>query len=202
MVGSLGTLALIAEISLKVLPLPPASLTLVREASEADAIRLMNEWGGKPLPISGTCFNDGKLSVRLSGAAPALKAAQVHIGGEAVSDDATFWESIREQTHAFFSEASDLWRLSVPVTTPPLGLGATLIEWGGAQRWVWSGGDGGELRDAALKARGHATLFRARGARNQVFTPLKAALARIHRNLKQEFDPHGIFNPGRMYADL
>lgn len=202
MVGSLGTLALVSEISLKVLPVPPASLTLVRRASEGDAIRLMNEWGGEPLPISATCGFDGMLFVRLSGAAPALKAAQAHIGGEAVADDAAFWENIREQAHAFFSNAGDLWRLSVPSATPPLGLGATLIEWGGAQRWVWSEGDGSKLRDAALRARGHATLFRARTPRNEVFTPLTAALATIHRHLKQEFDPHGIFNPGRMYGDL
>lgn len=202
MVGSLGTLALISEISLKVLPLPHASLTLVRQASEADAIRLMNDWGGKPLPISATCFLDGKLFVRLSGAVPALKAAQAHIGGESVSDDAPFWESIREQTHAFFSNSGDLWRLSVPSATPPLGLGSTLIEWGGAQRWVWAESKRLDVREAAVKAGGHATVFRRRQPCEEVFTPLAPTLARIHRNLKQQFDPLCIFNPGRMYADL
>ncbi|MET0216552.1 MAG: glycolate oxidase subunit GlcE [Burkholderiales bacterium] len=202
MVGSLGTLALISEMSLKVLPLPFATLTLVREASEADAIRMMNEWGGKPLPISATCFVDGKLFVRLSGAAPALKAAQGQLGGEILENDSILWQSIREQAHAFFSKPGDLWRLSVPSATPVLGLGPALIEWGGAQRWVLTNGDGSKVREAAVKARGHATVFRPRGTREDVFTPLKPAIAKIHRNLKQQFDPHGIFNPGRMYADL
>jgi glycolate oxidase FAD binding subunit len=203
MVGSLGTLALLSEISLKVLPISAATLTLVRAASEADAIRMMNEWGGKPLPISATCWVDGKLFVRLSGAAAALKAARVLIGGDTVENDAGLWESLREQTHAFLSNASDLWRLSVPSTAPPLNLGATLIEWGGAQRWVrGTDADRSRIRDAAATARGHATAFRSSGARDDVFTPLKSGLAKIHRNLKKQFDPHGIFNPGRMYADL
>ncbi|HWH81980.1 MAG TPA: glycolate oxidase subunit GlcE [Burkholderiaceae bacterium] len=201
-VGSLGTLALIAEVSLKVLPVPPESLTLVREAGEADAIRWMNEWGGKPLPISATCVFGGKLFVRLSGAAPALKAARAHLGGDILSHDAAFWESVREQAHMFFAGTGGLWRISVPSATAPLALGPTLIEWGGAQRWVRTESDTPGVPAAAIKERGHATAFRSRNARDDVFTPLAPALARIHSKLKQEFDPHRIFNPGRMYADL
>ena len=200
--GSLGTLALITEVSLKVLPVPSASATMVLEASEADAIMMMNRWAGQALPISATCFADGRLHVRLSGAAAALRAAQPKIGGETLPDDGIFWQSVCEQTHAFFRRAGDLWRLSVPSVTPPLGLGTTLIEWGGAQRWIAGSANGATIRETVATARGHATLFRSSGARESVFTPLTPSLARIHRNLKQEFDPHGIFNPGRMYADL
>jgi glycolate oxidase FAD binding subunit len=202
MAGSLGTLALICEMSLKVLPIPSASATVVLEASEADAITMMNKWAGQALPISATCFADGRLFVRLSGAAAALRAAQPQIGGEMLPDDSIFWQSVREQTHAFFPRAGDLWRLSVPSVTPPLGLGATLIEWGGAQRWIAGNVNSAKIRDTAATARGHATLFRSSGARESVFTSLTPSLAKIHRNLKQEFDPHGIFNPGRMYANL
>ncbi len=202
MVGSLGTLGVIAEVSLKVLPSPPASETLVREASESDAVTLMNKWAGKPLPISATCFTDGKLFVRLSGAGTAVAAARAQIGGEDMHDDRRFWESVREQQHEFFRGADDLWRLSVPPTTPPVRLAATLIEWGGAQRWVRENGDGLKIRKTVLSARGHATLFRSSGVREHVFTPLAPALATIHRNLKRQFDPNGIFNPGRIYADL
>jgi len=202
MAGSLGTLAIIAEVSLKVLPIPAASATMVLGASEADAIAMMNKWGGQSLPISATCFTDGRLYVRLSGAAAGLKAAQPQIGGELLSDDRPFWESVREQTHPFFARTGELWRLSVPSATPPLGLGTTLIEWGGAQRWVAATGNGASIRESAAKARGHATLFRSSGPRDDVFTPLASSIAKIHRNLKQAFDPDGIFNPGRMYAGL
>src|ERR1700674_562104 len=202
MVGSLGTLGVIAEVSLKVLPIPPASQTLVREVSETDAVVLMNEWAGKPLPITATCYTDGKLFVRLSGAGTAVAAAQAQIGGESKHDDRPFWESIREQQHEFFRGGEDLWRLSVPPTTPPLGLRATLIEWGGAQRWIRGNGDSLKIRQTVASARGHVTLFRSSGVRETVFTPLSPALATIHRNLKQQFDPHGIFNPGRIYTDL
>ena len=84
--GSLGTLALITEVSLKVLPVPSASATMVLEASEADAIMMMNRWAGQALPISATCFADGRLHVRLSGAAAALRAAQPKIGGETLPE--------------------------------------------------------------------------------------------------------------------
>jgi glycolate oxidase FAD binding subunit len=202
LVGSLGTLGVIAEVSLKVLPIPPVSQTLVRQVSEADAVTLMNEWAGKPLPISATCYTDGQLFVRLSGAGTAVAAARAQIGGEGRHDDGPFWESIREQQHEFFRGDADLWRLSVPSKTVPLGLLATLIEWGGAQRWVRGNADSQKIRETVAGVRGHATLFRSSRTRDTVFTPLSPALATIHRNLKQQFDPHGIFNPGRVYADL
>ena len=201
-VGSLGTLGVISEVSLKVLPIPAESATLVREANEADAIALMNKWAGQPLPISATCFFDGTLMVRLAGAAAGIKAAQEVIGGQTLPGDVEFWRGVRDQTHRFFSGVDELWRFSVPSTAPALGLGATLIEWNGAQRWIGGRGSGSELRAAAAKVRGHATLFRSSGPRDSVFTPLTPALARIHRKLKRQFDPDGILNPGRMYADL
>ena len=200
--GSLGTLALITEVSLKVLPVPSASATQVLDASEAAAITMMNQWAGQALPISATCFAEGRLHVRLSGAAAALRAARPKVGGETLADDALFWQSLREQTHRFFARAGELWRLSVPSATAPLGLGTTLIEWGGAQRWIVGSADAATIGETAAKVRGHVTLFRSSGPRERVFTPLSPSLAKIHRNLKQEFDPRGIFNPGRMYADL
>jgi glycolate oxidase FAD binding subunit len=56
--------------------------------------------------------------------------------------------------------------------------------------------------DAAAAAGGHATLFRHGQDAPEVFAPLAAPLLRLHRALKLEFDPAGILNPGRMYADL
>ena len=203
--GSLGTLGLILEVSLKVPPLPFAEATTRLELPQDKAIALLNHWGGKPLPISACAWTEGELSLRLSGAASAVKAARETIGGETVEagQAGRFWLAIREQTNPFFGGDRPLWRLSVPSVTPPLALpGEQLIEWGGALRWLSSKADARTIREAAAQAGGHATLFRATDKAAGVFTPLQPALVNIHRNLKQAFDPAGIFNPGRMYPDL
>lgn len=202
--GSLGTLGMILDVSLKVMPLPAAQQTLGFELPEADAVRRTNEWAGQPWPISATAWFDGALTVRLSGATAGVRAAQQQLGGEVVADGAAFWTKLREQTHAFFERADQatLWRLSVPPTTVPLNLSAALIEWRGAQRWVWSTSSAPDIRAKVQAAGGHATAFRHHD-RNDVFHPLAPALAQIHQRLKKEFDPVGIFNPGcRMYPNL
>jgi glycolate oxidase FAD binding subunit len=205
MAGALGTLGVIAEVSLKVLPVPVAEATLKYEMPEDKAIESMNRWAGRPLPISATAYSDGDLCVRLSGAAAAVRAAREKLGGTPVEPDgaARFWSGIREQTDPFFGGAEPLWRLSVPSATPPLGLeGRALVEWGGSLRWLASNADARHVREVAARAGGHATLFRRGDKAVGVFHPLAPAVATIHQRLKAEFDPRGILNRGRMYADL
>jgi glycolate oxidase FAD binding subunit len=205
MAGSLGTLGLILEVSLKVLPVPVAEATLRLELPEDKAIETMNRWGGKPLPVSATAWAGGDLGVRLSGAEAAVRAARGKIGGELVdsAQAAAFWTGIREQTDPFFRGDVPLWRVSVPSTAPPLGLpGAQLVEWGGSLRWLKTGADARLTRELVAKAGGHAALFRGGDKSQGVFQPLAPAVARIHANLKREFDPHGILNRGRMYPEL
>lgn len=205
MVGALGTLGVILEVSLKVLPKPPAEVTLRLAMSEAAAIEQMNQWAGKPLPVSATCYIDGELLVRLSGAESTVRAAQIKLGGEVLPDSEAFWQSIREQTHGFFQSGQSLWRLSVRSTAAPLVLpGKQLLEWNGGLRWL-SGGNSlsvETIRKLARDAGGHATLFRNYASLLPVFHPLDPALMAIHRSLKQQFDPAGIFNRGRLYPDL
>ena len=199
--GSLGTLGLLLEVSLKVLPQPFAETTLRFAMSEADAIRRLNEWGGQPLPLSGSVWCDGMLALRLSGAEAAVDAAVRSLGGEALPNGAEFWAGVREQRHAFFAGDAPLWRLSVPSTTGALALeGARMIEWGGAQRWLRADGDpatAAAIRRMAQACGGHATLFRGGDKGVGVFQPLAPALARIHARMKDAFDPAHIFNPGR-----
>jgi glycolate oxidase FAD binding subunit len=201
--GSMGTLGLMLQHSVKVLPLAVREATLRFESSEIDALRRLNEWGGQPLPISASCWFDGVLTVRLSGAQAAVDAAVRQFGGEAVDDARQFWKSLREQTHPFFTGADSMWRLSVPATTGAIVLkGEQLIEWGGAQRWLKANGDAGtaqNIRSAVTAVGGHATLFRGGDKSVGVFQPLAPAIARIHERLKASFDPSHIFNPGRMY---
>ena len=203
--GSLGTLGLIVDVSLKVLPRPQAELTLAFEMPEQRAIETMNRWAGMPLPVSATAWNDGTLSVRLSGAQSALRAAAANLGGERVdpAQAERFWSGIREQTDSYFAADAPLWRLSLPSATPPLSLPAVpLIEWNGALRWLKTGVDPAAVRAAAAQADGHATLFRGRDKSAGAFAPLAPVLARLHRELKAAFDPSGILNRGRLYAEI
>ncbi len=203
--GSLGILGLIVEVSIKVLPRPAVEETLAFELDEAQALARCNEWGGLPLPVSATAWHGGVLHVRLSGAAAAVRAARAQLGGERLDEAraASFWRGIREHTDAFFAVNAPLWRVSVPSTAAPLALeGAQLIEWGGALRWLRSPLPAQAIRVRAAQLGGHATLFRGGDRTIGVFPPLPAPLAAIHRRLKAEFDPAGIFNPGRMYPEL
>jgi glycolate oxidase FAD binding subunit len=200
--GSMGTLGLIAEASLKVLPRPPVEKTLQLEMPQASALESMNRWAGQPLAISATAWIDEVLSVRLSGTAVAVKSSAALIGGDELVDSAAFWTGLREHTNPFFS-CGTLWRVALPSVRPPLGLAGTqCIEWSGGLRWLSSGAPATEVRDAAHRAGGHATLFRAADKSAGAFAPLEPVLARLHRELKRTFDPAGIFNPGRLYPEL
>jgi glycolate oxidase FAD binding subunit len=203
MAGSLGTLGVLLEVSLKALPLPPAEVTIRREQTADEAVQLMNLWAGKPLPITATCHVGGALYVRLSGAATAVDAAHRKLGGDEVGEGAAFWRQVRDHALDFFNTAPQLWRISVKPTSAPLPLeGAQLIEWSGALRWLAADADPARVRAVASAAGGHATLFRRGDSTAEAFHPLQPALLRIHQRLKQTFDPHGILNPGRIYPEL
>ena len=203
MTGAMGTLGLILDVSLKVLPVPLAERTQQLQASEMDAIRMLNAWAATPLPISATCHEGEILSVRLSGAQSAIDAAAGRIGGQRLDDARAFWTALREQQSAFFAGDDPLWRLSVKSTAPALPLsGRQLLEWNGALRWIRTDLDASLVRDVARKAGGHATSFRARERARDPFHPLPDAMMQLHRRLKQTFDPSGVLNPGRLYPDL
>ncbi|MCW3478696.1 glycolate oxidase subunit GlcE [Neisseriaceae bacterium JH1-16] len=206
--GSLGTLGLILEVSLKVLPKPFAEATLRFELSEAEALTRLNQWGGQPLPISASTWQDGVLYLRLSGAEAAVAGACGKLGGERIADAdcAVLWQGLREQTAPFFAgraESAPLWRLALPSTAQPVALpGAQLIEWGGGQRWWRSDAPAEQIRALAERLGGHATLWRGGDRSVGVFAPLAAPLMQIQRRLKATFDPAGVFNPGRLYPAL
>ena len=239
MAGSRGTLGVLLEVSLKVLPVPPAEATLMcAGVSQQQALDLLNAWGAQPLPLNASCWvHDTSaqpprdyLFVRLRGAVaavdaacPRLSADVTALGGEVLRMDpaqaSADWNACREQTLPFFATPPAamavvspdlcLWRLSVPQTTPALALPAVasspVIEWHGGLRWVWAPAHAAALlRNAAQKAGGHATLFRASANAASadkevgVFTRLDAVQQRIQRELQQQFDPAGVFNTGRL----
>ena len=205
--GSMGSLGVILDVSLKVLPQPRAEATLVFEMPQQQATEQVNRWCGQPLPISASAWwaepsGRGLLHLRLRGARAAVGAACSALGGEllqAPRADA-LWASLREQELDWFdatwqpSSRQALWRIALPPTTPPLDLpGETLVEWGGALRWLRGDADATAVREAAARAGGHATRFRGGDPAVPVYTPPAAPLDAIHRRLKLAFDPHGLF---------
>ena len=219
MVGALGTLGVLTELSLKVLPVLPGEATLRFDMPQAQALQQLNQWGGQPLPLNASCWvhADGAstLYVRLRGALAAVEAACKSMGGQRMDAQqaARDWALCRNQQLPWFAArgARALWRVSLPHAALALDLPAEfeppLVEWHGAQRWYQlPSGQGALLRQAATKVGGHATLFRADGAQTESaesrFDAIAPPLLRIMRQLKQEFDPAGIFNPGRLHADF
>lgn len=202
--GSLGILGVITEVSLKVLPLPRAQATLRLELGAAQALRAFNRWGGEPLPLSGAAWHQGAAWIRLAGAAPAVRAACTRIGGEALDADPAhaFWQGLRDMTLPCFAR-EPLWRIAVPTTAAPLALTAIpLIDWAGALRWYGGVTDGSDVRNQAVAAGGTAMCFRGPTEVATRFHPLPGVLLNLHRKLKENFDPHGIFNRNRLVAGL
>jgi glycolate oxidase FAD binding subunit len=200
MVGALGTLGVLLQASLKVLPSPQSELTLQFELDEASAIQRMNEWAGTPLPVSACAWQSGMLFVRLSGANSAVIQAHAKLGGEPHLHGSEFWQHLRDHTAAFFSDGTPLWRLSLPATTPPIALpGKQFINWGGAERWLKSAAPAVEVRAKAASHGGHATLFSGGDKSAGAFHALPPALMNYHQRIKHLFDPRNLLNRGRMY---
>ncbi len=218
MVGAQGTLGVLLDVSLKVLPVPECESTLCLEMSEQHAIKTMNLWAGKSVPLSAACYvpqeinqqQEGQLWLRLSGVESAIKAAALKIGGENIHESQQFWKDLRERKLEFFEQAGteqadleqvdSLWRLSLPPASAVLNLpGSCLIDWGGAQRWLKTQASTDEVQSAATKLDGHATLYQPEGAQLQ---PLSSGLHALHKRLKKTFDPKNILNPGRLYEDI
>ena len=251
MTGAFGTLGVLLEVSLKVLPRPARVCTVVLEASAGEAIARCNAWAAKPLPITGACHDGEHLRVRLAGTAGGVAAAIGAIGGERIdgetigdgeavggetigdgeavgggttsdgeavggeaadsgtvggeaADGEAFWTALREQTLPFFTrDGPPLWRVSAPPGAAALdAAGDCLIDWGGALRWLRTDAPAAEVRAAAERAGGHATLFRGGDRTGAVFHPPAPAVLKLHQRIKAAFDPAGILNPGRMYEGI
>ena len=198
MAGSFGCLGVLTEVSLKVLPKPRQCLSIRLDIDCVRALSKLAEWGQQPLPISAACHDGQSLYLRLEGGEGSVTAAHQRLGGEPL--DSVFWRDLNEQRLRFFDEGLPLWRLSLPNNLGPLELpGEQLIDWAGAQRWLKS--DSTEIHALAQSFGGHATCF-THGATDSPFQPLAPTLLRYHRQLKAQLDPQGLFNPGRMYAEV
>jgi glycolate oxidase FAD binding subunit len=227
MPGSMGTLALLLEASVKVLPKPAATATLRCHISQEKALRILNEWAGQPLPLSASCWignatSEGQLTIRLAGAAAAIKAAiplmssLVNASEVDPQSAEVFWNDLREhQLPLFENIAADqtLYRLALPAACGPLTIpGADneiVLEWHGQQRWIKAPGDEvtfNLIKKLVSSHGGHATRFKQGASVNpafQRFTLLSEqthskALELVQERLRSAFDPAGVFATKRL----
>lgn len=202
MAGAYGTLGVLLDVTLKVLPRPSAAYTLVQQRDAADAILTMNRWAGEPLPLTACAYDGDILYARLEGHDSAVQAAHARLGGEVVEDE-TFWTRLREHQLQFFHDHRPLWRVATAPAASPLTVsGKSLVDWGGALRWIKTEAPAEAVRAIARRAGGHATLFRSDAATTPAFEPLTPALRTLHQRIKAAFDPAGILNRGRLYPEF
>ena len=219
--GSWGNLAVLTEISLKVLPVAPAEATLQFALPQQAALDLLHSWGAQPLPLHASRWQQHAegplLHLRLRGARAAVDAAvQMMTSNHAATlpdqaEAVAGWTACRDQRLAFFTRTPasghGLWRLSVPQVTPAFDLPwSTLVEWHGGQRWLWAPCDAAtaaSMHALAASVGGHAMLWQlpAQEAAQDCtrHAPLPDVLQRIHHQLKQAFDPHGVFAGGQPF---
>jgi len=203
MCGAMGTLGVILDVSLKVLPKPETEITLSHQCDINQAVFNMHQWVKQSLPVTASCYDGSRLFIRLSGNNSSVNSAKKIIGGETIDNSQTFWLKVKEQTHSFFNTDKPVWRLSLSSTNPPLELqGDTFYEWGAALRWLKTDSPAEEIRKTMNAVGGHATLFRNNTQNIDTFQPLSSGLLSIHKNLKNAFDPDRILNPGVMYKDI
>jgi glycolate oxidase FAD binding subunit len=202
MVGAMGTLGVLLDVSLKVLPMPSAEMTCCFELTSLAAIDRMTALAGRCLPVSGLSYDGRVLYIRLSGAEKAVKAAAERIGGDAAKADDRYWQLLNEHRHAFFRTDRNVWRLCLPPATGPLNLdGEWYYDWGGGLRWLKSEEPAERVFSTAEQALGHAVLFKGKDRSGDIFQPLTGKLKQLNNNIKRAFDPFGLFNPNRMYRD-
>ncbi len=223
-VGAFGTLGVLLDMSMKVLPQPAEELTLVVENAEADDAASLIPASRQSYPLFGAAVIGSKRYLRFSGSDAALKAAVAHWRGEVVADTETPWDALRDMTHPFFTGdngsgvAADgvragagdervLWRLSLPPAVPMADLkrsleGDWLIDWGGALRWLKSDVPARTVFATAARFGGHAIRYSVGGEPGEIFQPLSGTMQRLQSRLRDSFDPQRLFNPGRFHPEL
>lgn len=211
MTGAMGTLGVLLDVSIKVLPRAPHDITLATPLDATQAIEDMQALAGLGLPVTASAYVNGTQYTRLSGTEKTTRAAASQLKGDVINSN-ELWTQLQEQTHPFFDQKEQaLWRISVPALTPPLEIhGAWLYDWAGMQRWLipeaaTSDASAANIRRLTEAAGGHATLYRADDSmKNEVpvFHSLPDPILDLHKRLKREFDPQGIFNHQRLFQEF
>lgn len=205
LVGSLGTLGVLLEVSLRVIPKPEIEKTVILPSDQGEAIKYFNSIRKAGLPVSATCHVDEEIHIRLSGSKMHINHLIDKNQWHCMEQDTLFWESIRNQTHLFFADSDKpLWRMSVAAASPSSVQldNHQLVEWGGALRWIRSKSPANVIQGIANKRDGEAMLFKGEMAGVDAFPTPEKILFELQQRLKRKLDPKGIFNPERMYKGI
>ena len=208
MAGAMGTLGVLLEVSLRVVPLPEVESSYQFSVPEqSDAIKAMSVYAKALSSISAAAWFEGEMRVRLSGSQFAVKRDVELLQAQFKLNEADdlIWSSISAFKHDFFKTtekdqliaAINLAAASSPIDLP----GTQLIDWGGARRYLKATADISSIRDQ-LSTLGASVTCLWGADRASSFQPLSNGLMELHKRLKLAFDPAQILNPGRLYPDL
>ena len=205
-IGAWGTLGVLLDVSMKVLPKPELEVTVQHE-TDANELQSFAALMRRPLPLSGAMLINRDRFIRLSGSRMAVESAANKLGGERVANADKLWNSVRDHTHPFFSNKlvadESLWRISVADHVPMLTLeGDWLHEWAGGQRWLKTTQNATQVFTAVESMGGHATRYGPSSAAGAAFQPLQGSMQRLQSRLRDSFDPQRLFNRGRFHPEL
>lgn len=195
MVGAYGSLGVLLEISLRVMPKPDFEITLSHAEADAGlALATMNRWAGQPWPLSALAYDVEIIRCRLAGAEAAVRSAAQRLGGAVDEQGEQFWHALREQQLSFFTDNQPLWRISVAPSVAMLDLpGRWLLDWGGALRWLQSPAPAWQIHQTVHHAGGHAYGFKQVNPIDRM--QLTPEISALQAKIKHAFDPQAIFNP-------
>ncbi|MDP1838416.1 MAG: glycolate oxidase subunit GlcE [Reyranella sp.] len=224
--GSWGTLAVLDQVSVKVLPAPDQTRTLMLLGLADDAaVKAMCAALGSPHEVSGAAHLPGRTALRIEGVAPsvearlkALRELLTETGARmeelGTLESRSFWREVRDVAPLKATPDGVVWKISCPPTEGPAIVARikaqrpaaeTFYDWSGGLIWLAlppsADADHAIVRGAIGAKGGHATLIRATEAVRAsvpVFQPQPAALAALASRVKESFDPKRLFNPGRM----
>ena len=203
MAGALGTLGLMLDITLKLVPLPEREVCYYMLTDTNNMTQILRDLRSRSMPVSGASYHQGQFLLRLSGSMSSIDDATNYLPAEMKETDIVYWQDLNEHRLSFFDDSSPLYRLVVPANAPYDTIsGECIVDWGGALRWIKTPLQFGELQQHAGDLGGSASIYRNGTHGEEVFSPLPDQLLDLHTRIKKVMDPAGILNPGRLYRDL
>lgn len=201
MCGSLGTLGLITQVSLKVIPKPDIESTVVIATNFTDACQILSELRKMTLPMSANYFADEHLYLRINLSVAELKTFNQQYHAK-IHHDPEFWDDVKDHRNNFFLQDTPLWRCSLPMSSPALELSGDMVaEWNAGLHWYKTHESDERVRQLCQRAGGHAQLF-SQKHEHAFFSQPAANIFDLHKRIKAAFDPHAIFNPNRLFIGL
>lgn len=193
-VGAWGALGPVIEVALRVVPCPALERVLCCPLPPDEVQAWVTRKMSRNWPVTGLCHDGERLHLRLAGSVAGVDAACAALDSGFTEDAGDFWARLRDLQLPFFADPRPLWRIVVPPATPALRIaGLTLLDWGGAQRWLKSAAPPDEIAAQVAAVGGNVWRFDERFARRR--QDLSPARRVLEARIRQSFDPDGLFNP-------